>query len=1547
MTRLLPLSLLSAAIAFLMAACNPPPDSRDSSEPGTADTITVGIGRVDITPDMAIRMSGYGNRTSLSQGVAGRLWAKALAIGSEDPVIIVTLDLIGVPKWLREQVVEELGIPASNIALCASHTHSGPHLRDVLNPIFMEDIPADHWAEIERYSDALSEKVVEACRAALASRVPGELSWGQGSVAFAGNRRVIENGKWTGFGIQPDGPVDHSLPVMRISDADGKLQAVFANYACHCTTLGGGFHEIHGDWAGEAQRLLEERHPGVSALIAIGCGADSNPNPRGSMEQVIAHGLTLADEVDRLLKTELIPLTHLPNTKINEIALPLDPLPSRAYWESHAKSDERTAYYAQQILKRLDAGESLPTAIDYPIQTWTFGEDLAMVFLAGEVVVDYSLKLKERFDADRIWINAYANAIPSYIASRRLYDEGGYEVDRSMYYYDKPTRLSPDTEDLVLDEVLKQLPHTFYSEETLSLIPAPISKEAALATMEIHPDLQIELVAAEPLVMDPIDIAWGPDGRLWVVEMTDYPLGLDGKGQTGGRIRFLEDANHDGVYDTATLFMENVSFPTSVFPWKDGVLVTAAPDLLFARDTNDDGKADDIKTLYTGFTLGNQQHLVNGMHWGLDGWIYLANGDSGGNVRSIATGHTVPIDGRDLRIRPETGEVEAVMGRTQFGRNRDSKGNWFGNSNSWPGWHFALEDTFLQRNPHVSYSNGRVFLPEEPQAGPVYPSSKTLSRFNDYERANRFTSACGLMIYDDPALGQAFVGNTFVAEPVHNLVSRGILYSENAYFRSKRAPEETESEFLRSTDNWFRPTAIRNGPDGALYVVDMYRFAIEHPEWIPEDWQRKLDLREGHDKGRIYRISRKGSPFRKTARLDALSPVQWVEKLNSDIRWERDQAQQLILDHPNENLDSGIRKIARNSMNPHSRIQALWTLQLRNALDRETLLKSLGDSSAAVRAQAVKLSHSHLQHGAILEKVVSLADDESGFVQIQVAYALGATDHSTASRALGELARQHAADPLIRSAILSSALPHQGILVEQLGTALLDTQNQPILTGLIQTALGSGNTDTSNEILRTILTQTGEYPIGNHIAAYRDYKIASKRVSPSIEGKGPRLSEELMEKEATLFRSIRTALADVTAPTDLRLDALKAIPFIDDASQTVTDLVTQCLGPRNPTELQIAAIDSLTSIDRLDAPQLLLDRWNQCLPSVRDHIIKTLLLRKDSTLKLLEVATQRPEIAKSLTAAQRNLLTRSRDESIRQAATAVFSADSNSDRQSVVETYLPALEIPGDPYVGRGLFANLCANCHQMDGLGVNVGPLISALSDKSPEVLLISILDPNRAVESKYHQFVATTQDGETAVGILSEETSNSVTLTTIGGIQQTLNRKALNSLESTALSLMPEGLESELNHEQMADLLAFLNASNESLRIRPNKQGELSLAANRAIVTGPSAYYNPETDAIEWIRQGDMIEWTAYDLEPGLYDIFGHAGLKDEHDGRPFTLHMNDTFVSGAVPYSRGMDRFRKRKFGNIEIDAKTPKAVFRLEHSLPEAEFALKELRLIPVK
>src|SRR5437870_2451450 len=284
------------------------------------------------------------------------------------------------------------------------------------------------------------------------------------------------------------------------------------------------------------------------------------------------------------------------------------------------------------------------------------------------------------------------------------------------------------------------LPTAALSQQKYVMEPGPRSPAESLKCIKTRPGFKVELMAAEPLVMDPIAFAWGPDGKFWVVEMGDYPLGVPltpnpspkGRGEVGkpgGKIKYLEKSKPDGPYDKMTLFMDHVGFPTGVFPYGKGVLVTCAPDIFYA-EVGKDGRAAKKEILFTGFKEGNQQHRVNGLTWGIDNWIYGANGDSGGVVKSIKTGKSVDIRGRDFRLKPDTGEFEACSGQSQFGRCRDDWGNWFGNNNSNPMFHYVLDDRYLKRNPHVLYPDPKVQVPVKPGAQRVYPISKPLARFN-------------------------------------------------------------------------------------------------------------------------------------------------------------------------------------------------------------------------------------------------------------------------------------------------------------------------------------------------------------------------------------------------------------------------------------------------------------------------------------------------------------------------------------------------------------------------------------------------------------------------------------------------------------------------------------------------------------------------------------------------------------------------------------------------------------------------------------------------
>jgi hypothetical protein len=415
-------------------------------------TYLVGAAMRDITPDYPVRLSGFGSRRTESEGVTVPIHARALAIGGDagQPAVLLAVDTTGVSDALVSEVarrLQPLGVRRERLTVTATHTHTAPMLRGVLPTLFGQPVPPEHQARIDRYTTELTDHLEKVARAALADRQPARLSWGIGKVGFAKNRRT------------PGGPTDHALPVLAVRSPDGKLRAVLTTYANHAVTLAHNF--VGGDWPGFAAGAIEGLHPGVVALVSIGCGGDQNPGSGvtgDKVEVARSQGAELAAEVERVLNAPLRPLTGQLTARLERIDLPLAPLPPRQHWESLAAKPTAVGYHAQVQLAALDRGESLPVKVNYPIQTWTFGDSLAMVFLAGEVVVDYSLRLKRELDASRLWVTAYTNDTPCYIPSERVLKEGGYEGAGAMTYYNKPAPFDVGVEQRIIDTVLRLLP---------------------------------------------------------------------------------------------------------------------------------------------------------------------------------------------------------------------------------------------------------------------------------------------------------------------------------------------------------------------------------------------------------------------------------------------------------------------------------------------------------------------------------------------------------------------------------------------------------------------------------------------------------------------------------------------------------------------------------------------------------------------------------------------------------------------------------------------------------------------------------------------------------------------------------------------------------------------------------------------------------------------------------------------------------------------------------------------------------------------------------
>jgi hypothetical protein len=420
-----------------------------------------GLGRADITPAGPIWMAGYGNRNKPSEGVDLPLQVKALALqqGDGPPLVLVTADIIGFPRDLAEDIASRLkekhGLPRENLLLSASHTHTGPVIGPNLRGMFdLKDKDAEAVAENTRM---LARRCVEAASQALEKREPVALSFGRGKATFAANRRVF---KPTGvnFGVNPDGVVDHEVPVLRIDDADGKVKAIVFGYACHCTTLGGDHYRIGGDWAGYAQEYLERANPGATALFVTGCGGDANPEPRGKLEYARQHGLEMAGAVSRVLTAPRTPVQGKLQAVFERVDLPLGTPPTKE--EFRKKLEDRNVFvqrHARRQLEILERGEKLMASYPCPVQVWQFGKDLTLVALGGEVVVDYALRLKREMKDSNLWVAAYANDVFAYVPSTRILLEGGYEADFNLIYYGLPTRFRNDVEDVLVRAVHAQV----------------------------------------------------------------------------------------------------------------------------------------------------------------------------------------------------------------------------------------------------------------------------------------------------------------------------------------------------------------------------------------------------------------------------------------------------------------------------------------------------------------------------------------------------------------------------------------------------------------------------------------------------------------------------------------------------------------------------------------------------------------------------------------------------------------------------------------------------------------------------------------------------------------------------------------------------------------------------------------------------------------------------------------------------------------------------------------------------------------------------------
>lgn len=971
-----------------------------------------------------------------------------------------------------------------------------------------------------------------------------------------------------------------------------------------------------------------------------------------------------------------------------------------------------------------------------------------------------------------------------------------------------------------IDRILEHTPTADFKAELPRI--APHEPADALATFTVHEGFRVEQVAAEPLVASPVAIAYDENGRLYIAEMRDYS---EQDKERLGRVRLLVDENGDGRFDRATVFAEGLSWPTAIACWDGGVFVGAAPEIFYLKDTNGDGVSDTQRVVFTGFGRNNVQGLFNSFQWTLDNRIHCATSTNGGLVRRPDAPDVKPLSlgGRDFSFDPRTLELRAESGGAQHGMTFDDWGRKLVCSNSDHIQLVMFEDRYLARNPSVQAPAARVSIAADgPQAevfrtSPIEPWRIVRTRLRvtgaavgPVEGGGRaggyFTGATGTTVYRGSAWPAEYSGQTFTGDVGSNIVHRKQLEPDGVGLIARRADEKRE--FLTSTDNWFRPAQFVNAPDGTLHVVDVYREVIEHPLSLPPEIKQHLDLTSGRDRGRIYRIVPDGFQQPAWPRLREADTAELVANLANANGWHRDTAARLLFERQDRAAIGLLEKLATEAKLPQGRMHALYALAGLQALSADVLLARLADEHPRVREHAVRLAEGLVAGSPELcSRLCRMADDPDIRVRYQLAFTLGMVNDPARSAALAAIAKRDGGDRWMQLAVQSALdrgaggvfaplasdaswrrTEHGRDQLQELAQYIGRQNKHEELAALIVSleALPANEADTAAAVVRGLGEGLAKGP-GTLQAELSALKSAK--------------AQQVLEK--MLAGAVSTAGDGAQKPA-ARVDAIRILALGDFA--LASPVLCGLINNQQPQAVQSAALATLGKFADPSIAATLVEAWPGLSPRVRGEAAETIFSRPQWVLTWLQAAHEAKVSLGDLDPARVKLLESHPDGQVRAAAAPLLKTIQTGRRQDVVDAYRGALAAQGDRSRGRQIFQKTCAACHRLEGVGHEIGPSLASFRNRGAEALLVNILDPNREVNPQFVNYVLITTDGRSMTGIVAAETATSVTLRRAEDVTDTVAREEIEQLRASGLSIMPEGLEKEINAAAMADLLSYL---------------------------------------------------------------------------------------------------------------------------------------------
>lgn len=944
----------------------------------------------------------------------------------------------------------------------------------------------------------------------------------------------------------------------------------------------------------------------------------------------------------------------------------------------------------------------------------------------------------------------------------------------------------------------------------------PTAPSKAAAKIEVHPDFNLSLVASEPLINKVMNIDWDEKGRLWVCETPEYPNGrraasppiapwkdsgsLHPAASTSptsippvrepeDRISILTDTDGDGVMDHKQVFADNLELVTSFVLYKNGVIAACSPDIWYLEDTDGDGVCDKRTKLYTGLGINDTHAVINNLRWGLDGWIYATHGYSRGDVTSGDGSKKFGPDGSGVvRFKPDGSAFEQYSSRggNTWGLDITTNGQvfWTQPTSGTVFFHTVLPESVLAKGKLPGVTSWKGMITNQR----TYPAMTWPEQaYAQIDQVGRFTAAAGCAIYEGGAWPAKWNYSYFTTEPTLNIVHHEFVHPDGASYSVEKEKGREETEFIRSTDLWFRPIETRVGPDGALYVVDFYNQAVIHndtrgPVHSPANAAVRPD--RDHYFSRIWRVQHK-----EAVKL----PV-------------------VVLDR---NDLPGLVRAIETSPNAHVKKLA-WRLAQENHAGAPQLaaLKMPMGSAALARYESARTATTPVQRAAVLSDFAAATDDWT-----KSALVAAASEHAADYLAEALAQKDNAALGSFVTALATLIPPADAPRLVQSAAAAPGPLAASLLRGLAQTGAALPALDAATTTaLQTLIAAPATTSSALMLAAKWD---RSGALADIVTAAARHLFTDLANPQTPVVRRTEIATALVALPAQ-RTEALATIGAL-------------LADPATSDEVKLPLITSLGELPGAEPAAVLVDAFAQTRSA---PIFEQLMKRNDSALALLAAlkAGKVPPAALGPVNAAR-LRTHPNGRVAGEAANvlAVLSPETKQ-KDEIIAKFLPEARLPGDVAKGRELFASTCAICHRFGDVGLrDVGPPLTGIGARDAAELLTAIIDPNRQVEPNYWQWNITNKKGDSFVGVIVSENDTSLTLRNQGGDTE-VKKADIAKRENTHRSLMPEGFEG-FGAMALRDLIAYLSAGSTAPAVAVNAtpkeggKGDAPLPATKPI--------------------------------------------------------------------------------------------------------------------